>query len=60
MESMLNDQGDPTLDYKYEPMFIEESDELFERIEANKDEIFLKEKRKKKYKHHHHHKSRNL
>ena len=56
---MVADQGDPTLDYKYEPMFPDAAEELLERIEANKDVIFRKVDRKKRHKHqkqdHHHH-----
>jgi hypothetical protein len=40
-------------------MFSDAAEELLERIEANKDEIFRKEDRKKRHKHqkqdHHHH-----
>ena len=50
MDDMMENEGDATLEYMNDPMFIDEFDELMERIYQNKEEIFHKRnKRHRKY-----------
>lgn len=52
MEDMMENEGDPTLEYMSEPMFNDEFDELMERIYVKKEEIFSARKKRHRKQHH--------